>query len=95
MTGDVKLFRTFTLVESMAAGVWNVFPQGYTKPVCQVEILPSKKHGNDPYDFGNVHKAYRVTASNFPRVGELEQVVRGEDLEDYLKSVAFSLHGHH
>lgn len=66
---------------------WDAYWYGRVMTqMCQVEIMPSKV----PVDgaiFGNKHRVYKVTAENVPLIGHLEQVVRGEDLHEYLESV--------
>lgn len=55
----------------------------YSQEICQV--LPYK----DEYhtEFYNAKKMYTVKASSYPGIGELEQMVRGSDLQAYIDSI--------
>lgn len=96
MEEEVKLVGRFYLSRKIKTGPWDVYPSGInglcgTGHLCRVEIMPGRgRTVEDEYDFANPHKAYRVTAVNFPNVGNLNQIVRGEDLVAYLESVAYA-----
>lgn len=94
MQEEVKLVGRFFLSRKTGVRQWDVFPTMMngvcnTRHMCRVEIMPSRGGVvEDEYDFCNPRKAYRVTATGFPNVGNLNQIVRGEDLILYLEAVA-------
>lgn len=96
MEEEVKLVGRFYLSRNPGINQWDVYPSGInglcgTGHLCRVEIMPGRGGVvEDQYDFGNPHKAYRVLATDFPGVGNLNQIVRGEDLVNYLESVAYA-----
>jgi hypothetical protein len=69
--------------------VWDVYPRGLmfdTKNlICCIQEMPYKNPVTG--DFGSSKRMYTVTAKDYPGVGNLEQVVKGDDLENYLDSV--------
>lgn len=56
------------------------------------KIYPYK--GEAHHNLADPKKMYTIKADNFPGVGQLDQMVKGSDLPDYLDSVrAGRLHG--
>lgn len=87
---ETRLPGQFVLKKMPGFAVWDVYGPG-NLAVCQVEVMPSKGGViDDPHDFANPGKAYKVTADGLPGVGYLEQIVKGEDLYAFLESVWWS-----
>jgi hypothetical protein len=89
---ETKLVGTFILRRERGVRLWDVYAHGLVnvndRHLCRVEIMPAA--GGiiaDEYDFANPHKAYRVMAKDLPDVGDLNQIVKGEDLIGYLEAV--------